>query len=104
MPPRAALYTATPMNREELRALWDQIEAHLRRALTTLPKAAADNPAIRDHKHYLDHNELELACDMLEAYADDHPVTPEFWFALHDAAAAMELTDRARHYPEQARR
>ena len=35
---------------------------------------------------------------MLESYAEGHPVNKEFWLALRDAAAKMELYDRARRY------
>jgi hypothetical protein len=51
------------------------------------------SPAIRPlpghYQDFLDENELELACDMLETYAQDQ-VTKEFWLALHDAATKMQ--------------
>jgi hypothetical protein len=59
-------------------SLWTLIETNLSHARKTLPESAGN------------HNELELACDMLEAYAKDSRVSQEFWFALRDAAAKME--------------
>ena len=77
--------------------LWAQIKADLQRARTTLPRAA-EHPAITQYEEFLTHNELELACDMLESYAESHTVSKEFWIALSDAAGKMKLSDRARGY------
>jgi hypothetical protein len=86
------------MASSELIELWKRIEADLRRARGTLPPEAAEDPAVREYQDFLDHNELELACDLLEAYAEDHPVSREFWLALRDASVKMELHDRAARY------
>jgi hypothetical protein len=59
---------------------------------------AANDKEFSQYEDFLSHNELELACDMLESYAETHTVNKEFWFALRDAAAKMELYDRARRY------
>jgi hypothetical protein len=88
----------------DLPKLWALIEADLTRALGTLPEASASHPTIREFEEYLDHNELELACDMLESYAKDHSVSREFWMALRDAAIKMQLLDRARRYERLASR
>ena len=80
----------------ELIELWKKIGADLRRARGTLP-TEHDN-LLREYQEFLDHNELELACDILEAYADEHPVSREFWLALRDAAVKMQLHDRASRY------
>ena len=75
----------------DLPKLWALIEADLYEARSTLPDDAASHPAIRQYEEFLEHNELELACDMLEAYAEENRVSKEFWIALHDAAAKMRL-------------
>jgi hypothetical protein len=86
----------------ELIELWRKIDADLRRARGTLPPAAESGSMIREYQDFLDHNELELACDMLEAYAEDHPVSREFWLALRDASVKMQLHDRAARYGSRA--
>lgn len=53
-------------------------------------------------REFLKHNELELACDMLELYAENHVASEAFWIALRDAAAKMGSSDRARRYEEFA--
>jgi hypothetical protein len=86
----------------ELRELWVLIEADLSRERSTLPDVAASHRAIREYQEFLDHNELELACDMLETYAENQPVSREFWLALRDAAIKMKLPDRASRYEGNA--
>ena len=44
---------------------------------------------------FLSPNELEIACDMLELYAQRQTLGREFWIALRDAAAKMELSGHA---------
>ena len=78
--------------------LWAIIESDLTRARNSSPDAAANDATIREYQEYIDHNELELAWDMLEAYAEDHFVRRDFWLALRDAATKMELSDRANRY------
>jgi DNA-binding SARP family transcriptional activator len=82
----------------DLPKLWAQITADLEQARSTLLNDAANDKAIFQYKEFLSHNELELACDMLESYAETHTVNREFWLALRDAAAKMELYDRSRRY------
>jgi hypothetical protein len=67
-----------------------------------LPSNATDHAAISEYEEYLSHNELELACDMLESYAESHPIGKEFWIPLRDAAAKMQLSDRALRYERLA--
>jgi hypothetical protein len=87
----------------ELIELWRKIEADLRRAQGTLPPVAEGGSMIREYQDFLDHNEFELACDMLEAHAEDHhPVSREFWLALRDASVKMQLLDRAARYESRA--
>jgi hypothetical protein len=52
----------------DLPKLWAFIEADLARARSALPGDALSHKAVRDYQEFLDHNELELACDMLEAF------------------------------------
>jgi len=78
--------------------VWVLVEADLTRARRTLPDAATNDIAILEYQEFLDHNELELACDMLEAYAENNLVSEEFWLALRDAAAKMQLSEHARRY------
>jgi len=82
----------------DLPNLWTQIRTDLQRARNTLPSNATDDAAISEYEEFLNHNELELACEMLELYAESHAVSKEFWIALRDAAAKMELSDRTRKY------
>ncbi len=81
----------------DLPELWALIETDLARARSTLPEDALSHKAIRAYQDFLDHNELELACDMLEAYAEDHQVSREFWLALRDAAVKMQLPSATRY-------
>jgi hypothetical protein len=81
----------------DLPKLWASVKADLARARSTLPEDAVGHEAIRFYQEFLDHNELELACDMLDEYADDHPVSKEFWSALRDAAVKMQLPTASRY-------
>lgn len=94
----ALILVIQQMASPELIELWKKIDADLRRARGTLPPEADADNSIREYQEFLDHNELELACDMLEAYAEEHPVSREFWLALRDASAKMQLNDRATRY------
>jgi hypothetical protein len=78
--------------------LWASIETDLSCARNTLPHNAESHGAILEYHDYIDHNELELACDALEAYADSHPVKKQFWLSLRDAAMKMQLPDHASRY------
>ena len=80
--------------------LWAQIAADLTRARATLPDDAADCESVREYQEFLDNNELELACEMLEDCAREFPVSPEFWTALRDAAVKMRLQDRVARYEQ----
>jgi hypothetical protein len=82
--------------------LWQLVTADLVRARNLLPKDVANHPAIRQYEAFLDRNELELACDMLESYAEKHPVTKDFWVALRDAAAKMKLGDAVARYDQRS--
>jgi hypothetical protein len=86
----------------DLPKLWTLIRADLAKARNALPAQAASDQAIVEYQNFLDHNELELACDMLEAYAKDWKPAGEFWLALRDAASKMGLQERARQYRKYA--
>jgi hypothetical protein len=74
----------------------------LERAYSTLPAECASDQAVIEYRDFLDHNEPELACDMLEAYAEEHPVLREFWLALLDAAENMKLSKNADRFRSRA--
>jgi hypothetical protein len=75
----------------DLHGLWSLITADLTRARNTLPENAIGHEVVRQYEEFLGHNELDLACDMLEAYARDCPVGRDFWLALRDAATKLNL-------------
>ncbi|WP_345880572.1 hypothetical protein [Shewanella algae] len=54
-------------------------------------------------KGHLDHNELELALDMLEEAALEATSKPpeEIWVKLKDAAKSMGLEERCEFYNQQ---
>lgn len=84
-----------------LHTRWHSISIDLSRARSSLPSAAESDPSIQQYQHYLEHNELELACDMLEEYAAHRDVDKEFWAALRDAASKMQLVTRAERYTQR---
>ncbi len=84
-----------------LHELWASVEADLRRARQMLPESAKFHNAVRQYQEFIDHNELELACDMLELYAEEHSVNREFWVALRDAATKMQLLDHTGRYEQR---
>ena len=88
------------MELSKIRAL---IESDLTGARNMLPNSAQSNPTVCQYQEFIDHNELELACDMLEHYGENNPVSAEFWLALHDAATKMQLADRASQYEKNAK-
>lgn len=58
---------------------------------------------IAEYDEYLDHNELELALDMLEEAALEavSQSSKEVWLKLKAAAESMGLADRAEFYRQQ---
>jgi DNA-binding SARP family transcriptional activator len=87
----------------DIRELWAQIRVDLDQARSTLLNDAANDKAISQYEEFLSHNELELACYMLESYAETHSVNKEFWLALRDAADKMELYGPAQRYERLAK-
>jgi hypothetical protein len=90
--------TWTHMNQRDL---WAAIECDLTNARQMLRSDAAKNEAIRRYQEFIEHNELELACDALESYANENPVPIAFWIALRDAAMKMNLLDNAARFGKQ---
>lgn len=97
-PPTVAETPPSP----ELIELWKQIGADLSRASDTLPPESNQNPRILAYQNFLNHNEMELACDMLEEYGEERPVSREFWLALQAASVKMRLSNRAARYARRA--
>ena len=79
----------------DLPKLWALVKADLLRARNLLPTAGDDSPGLRRYSEFLEHNELELACDALEDSAKDCTVSSDFWLALRDAASKMHLEENA---------
>jgi hypothetical protein len=93
---------AESMTPPELWKRWKVTEAHLEHARGLLPAPTADVAAeydrlLSDYRSYLDHNELELALDTLQEFADLVPCRGGYWRNLERAAETMELHDRIPH-------
>lgn len=56
------------------------------------------DPHLRQYYEFVEHNELELACDALEDAATGRAVGSEFWVALRDAAKKMQLDEHVARY------
>jgi len=83
---------------------WAVIRSHLESARQALPEPIRENLGqLRDadlaglatYGEFIDHNELELALDQLEALGDVNDCRGGFWRDLQRAATLMELTERA---------
>ena len=96
------MYDADTVINMNLWDLWKLIVADLERARSALPGSAATHVAIQEYQSYLNANEFELACDMLETYAEENSVSVEFWLALRDAAVKMKLPAKAEQYAARA--
>lgn len=84
--------------------LWALIRADLLRARNLLPNSPDTLPSLRQYSEFLEHNELELACDALEESAKDRAVSSEFWLALRDAALKMHLDENVARYQNRAQK
>ena len=78
-----------------------EIECDLRHARQMLRSDAADDEEIKRYQEFIEHNELELACDALESYANVNPVPVAFWIALRAAAVKMNLPDNAARFQKR---
>ena len=88
---------------DDLPKLWVSIRADLQRACNLLPGSSEDLKSLRQYHEYVEHNELDLACDALEESAKDRPVSSDFWLALRDAAQKMGLDGNATRYEKLAK-
>src|SRR5262245_12598005 len=90
----------------ELSKRWKVTQAHLEHARELLPPAPHSARAVykrllSDYRSYLDHNELELALDMLQELGDLVPCRGGYWRNLERAAETMELQDRIPYLRER---
>ncbi len=86
----------------DLPKLWGLVKADLHRARNLLPDSSANQQSLHYYHEFVEHNELELACDALEESAGDRAVSREFWLALRDAATEMQLGGNAARYERRA--
>lgn len=84
---------------ERLLELWRVTGSLLRQAAADL----THTPEFAECDEFLQHNELELALDVLEEAGHHHEVPPTFWRNLKEAAEVMGLRDRSMALAEQAR-
>lgn len=88
---------------DDLPKLWASIKADLHRAAELLPGSSEGSASLRRYHEFIEHNELELACDALEESGRDCAVSNDFWLALRDAAQRMGLGENAARYEKLAR-
>jgi hypothetical protein len=84
----------------ELWKSWKVTEAHLRHARKRLSQPLKEKQEnfqnlLRFYENYLEHNELELALDVLEELGQLTSCQGSFWRDLERAAATMGLTHKA---------
>jgi hypothetical protein len=82
------------MNREDLEASWRRTRAHLAAGAGCAEAEGTALHELKGYRAFLDHNELELALNELEAVAETRPQSPQFWTHLRDAAEEMNLVSR----------
>ncbi|MES2674451.1 MAG: hypothetical protein V4660_09425 [Pseudomonadota bacterium] len=87
---------------DELEKKWKITTALLNEARALLCQYQNVLKYIAEYDEYLDHNELELALDMLEQAALESSSTPpkEIWLKLKEAAESMGL-DRCELYNQK---
>ena len=91
------------MNAPELWKRWKVTEAYLRsaqRALTEPPaEVAAEFERLQsEFSSFIDHNELELALDMLQELGELVTCRGGFWRDLERAAESMSLPNRLPYF------
>ena len=79
---------------------WKVTETLLERARGVLPEPALElrevyDKLLAEYRSFLDHNELEIALDMLEELGDLVPCRGRFWRDLERAAENMGLKGRS---------
>lgn len=80
------------MASDDLLASWERTRGHLVRAWVELP---VDVVGSDRYEEYLDHNELELAMEVLAALGEAGQAPSAMWEALADAANEMGLSQKA---------
>ena len=87
------------MNRA-LQKQWEEVTNLLLNAREILNNCSGSIETINDNnfKQYLDHNELELALDEIEAISDSFELPREFWQCILKAANVMELKEHSKRY------
>jgi hypothetical protein len=85
---------------------WKVTEAHLEHARGCLPLPSPEateeyGQLLSEYQSFLEHNELELALNTLEAFGDLIPCKSSFWRNLERTAETMELHDRIAHLKQR---
>jgi hypothetical protein len=90
--------------RRELEESWARTTGHLLAGLACLspiPRRSDCDDRVHKFREWLDHNELELALDELEALGDLLRVRGAFWEHLLLAATEMKLDENAQRLREK---
>jgi hypothetical protein len=78
-----------------LRELWKAVRQDFDRAIQLLPSPVIEEDgSVARLIEWLDHNELGLALDELEALGDVNQVPPDYWRLLATAAQRMGLLNQ----------
>ena len=85
------------MTSPELWKRWKVTAAHLEHARGLLPSPSREVAAeferlLSDYRSYLDHNELELALDLLQELGDLVPCRGGYWRNLERAAETFQFS------------
>ena len=84
------------MTNAALRRLWAAVRRDFDRARALLPSPPVEAEGrVARLAEWLDHNELELALDELEALGEDNAASPTYWEYLRSAAERMGLAEHA---------
>jgi len=82
--------------------IWDEVSNLLKEAHGYLDRENSSVNEINDNVffEYLEHNELELAIDEIEAISGSFEVPLQFWQCLIKAANRMGLKEHSKRYVE----
>lgn len=91
------------MDQNELEKIWWTVRQHLNSARSLLSPEIVANVSVQMeiYEEMLDHNELELALDLLEEIGEQNLCPREFWLSLKLAANDMGLDKRANYYTQK---
>jgi hypothetical protein len=88
-----------PMADAALRRLWAAVCRDFDRARALLPSPLAEaEGSVARLAEWLDHNELELALDELEALGEDISSPPAYWGHLRSAAERVGLGEHVARF------